>query len=199
MVEVSRPRFAAMAFEGAPDVARYFRRSRVTVRSTTLARESRVRKPAPARAWDGVLDHLVLLKPRVMSLVVFTGGRRLRACAGADGLDEAPRRRFRRWPEGQGPAARSTCGGTPISTPIWRGRRCARFRAAWCLRCRRWRSEFCSRSCRWPRLRSRSMCLAAALLVLTIAIYVPLYTMVLKRSTPHEHCHRRRRGGAAAR
>ena len=40
--------------------------------------------------------------------------------------------------------------------------------------------------------------LAAALLVLTIAIYMPLYTMVLKRSTPHEHCHRRRCGGAAA-
>jgi hypothetical protein len=27
MVEVSRPRFAAMAFEGAPNVARTFRRS----------------------------------------------------------------------------------------------------------------------------------------------------------------------------
>src|SRR6202044_3949108 len=74
MVEVSRPRLAAMAFEGALDVARYFRRSRVTVRSTTLAREDRVLKPTPARPWGGVVDHLVLLKPRVMSLVVFTGG-----------------------------------------------------------------------------------------------------------------------------
>ena len=73
MVEVSRPRFAATAFEGAPDVARYFRRSRVTVRSTTLAREGRVRNPAPVRTRGGVVDHLVLLKPRVMSLVVFTG------------------------------------------------------------------------------------------------------------------------------
>ena len=45
----------------------------MTVRSTTLAREDRVSKPASARAWEGVLDHLVLLKPRVMSLVVFTG------------------------------------------------------------------------------------------------------------------------------
>src|SRR5271163_32692 len=62
-----------MAFEGAPDVARYFRRSRVTVRSTTLAREGRVRNPAPVRTRGGVVDHLVLLKPRVMSLVVFTG------------------------------------------------------------------------------------------------------------------------------
>ena len=63
-----------MAFERRRDAARYFRRSKVTVRSTTVARKGRVdRSAAPARPWGGVVDHLVLLKPRVMSLVVFTG------------------------------------------------------------------------------------------------------------------------------
>ncbi len=45
----------------------------MSVRSTTVAPGASGLKPTSARAWDGVLDHLVLLKPRVMSLVVFTG------------------------------------------------------------------------------------------------------------------------------
>ena len=40
--------------------------------------------------------------------------------------------------------------------------------------------------------------LAAALLAFTIFFYVVIYTMWLKRSTPHEHRHRRRRRRAAA-
>src|SRR6202044_2618941 len=183
MVEVSRPRFAAMAFEGALDVARYFRRSRVTVRSTTLPREDRVLKPAPARAWDGVLDHLVLLKPRVMSLVVFTGAvgfalapaptdwmkliATLSAMAGGAGACGAlnmwwdadidanmARTAMRPIPRGVVPPLEALAIGILLSVVSVAG------------------------------LAIQVNVLAAALLTLTIAIYVPLYTMVLKRSTP---------------
>jgi protoheme IX farnesyltransferase len=183
MVEVSRPRFAAMAFEGALDVARYFRRSRVTVRSTTLAREDRVLKPTPARPWGGVVDHLVLLKPRVMSLVVFTGGvgfalapapidwmkllATLSAMAGGAGACGAlnmwwdadidanmARTAMRPIPRGVVPPLEALAIGILLSVVSV------------------------------AALAIEVNALAAALLALTIAIYVPLYTMVLKRSTP---------------
>src|SRR6202142_1734687 len=183
MVEVSRPRFAAMAFEGALDVARYFRRSRVTVRSTTLAREDRVLKPTPERPWGGGVDHLVLLKPRVMSLVVFTGAvgfalapasidwmrllATLSAMAGGAGACGAlnmwwdadidanmARTAMRPIPRGVVPPLEALAIGILLSIVSV------------------------------AALAIKVNALAAALLVLTIAIYVPLYPMVLKRSTP---------------
>src|ERR1700684_1570458 len=183
MVELSRPRFAAMAFEGALDVARYFRRSRVTVRSTTLAREDRVLKPTPARPWGGVVDHLVLLKQRVMSLVVFTGAvgfalvpapidwmrllATLSAMAGGAGACGAlnmwwdadidanmARTAMRPIPRGVVPPLEALAIGILLSVVSV------------------------------AALAIKVNALAAALLALTIAIYVPLYTMVLKRSTP---------------
>ena len=45
----------------------------MTVRSTTIGRKGVDRSASPARSRAGVVDHLVLLKPRVMSLVCFTG------------------------------------------------------------------------------------------------------------------------------
>ena len=174
---------AATAFEGASDLARYFRRSRVTVRSTTVPRESRVRSPAEARPWDGVLDHLVLLKPRVMSLVVFTGGvgfalapapmdwmkllATLSAMAGGAGACGAlnmwwdadidanmSRTAMRPIPRGVVPPLEALAIGILLSVVSV------------------------------AALAIKVNVLAAALLALTIAIYVPLYTMVLKRSTP---------------
>src|SRR5271165_6915681 len=46
---------------------------RVAARAAIFARKSREIDAAPLAARGGVVDHLVLLKPRVMSLVVFTG------------------------------------------------------------------------------------------------------------------------------
>src|ERR1700722_2387351 len=166
-----------------PYLARYFRRSRVTVRSTTLAREGRVLKPTPARPWGGVVDHLVLLKPRVMSLVVFTGAvgfalapgpidwmrllATLSAMAGGAGACGAlnmwwdadidanmARTAMRPIPRGVVPPLEALAIGILLSVVSV---------AALALKVNG---------------------LAAALLALTIAIYVPLYTMVLKRSTP---------------
>jgi heme o synthase len=155
----------------------------VTVRSTTIAREGRVLKPAPARAWDGVLDHLVLLKPRVMSLVVFTGAvgfalapapmdwmkllATLSAMAGGAGACGAlnmwwdadidanmSRTAMRPIPRGVVPPLQALAIGILLSVVSV------------------------------AALATKVNVLAATLLVLTIAIYVPLYTMVLKRSTP---------------
>src|SRR5271157_4923141 len=52
---------------------RAFRWSKVTVRLTRVAPRSGDRSASHPRRRGGVVDHLVLLKPRVMSLVVFTG------------------------------------------------------------------------------------------------------------------------------
>jgi protoheme IX farnesyltransferase len=155
----------------------------VTVRSTTIVREGRVLKPARARAWDGVLDHLVLLKPRVMSLVVFTGAvgfalapppmdwmkllATLSAMAGGAGACGAlnmwwdadidanmARTAMRPIPRGVVPPGEALAIGILLSIVSV------------------------------AALAIKANVLAAALLALTIAIYVPLYTMVLKRSTP---------------
>jgi protoheme IX farnesyltransferase len=155
----------------------------VTVRSTTVPRESRVRTPAQARPWDGVLDHLVLLKPRVMSLVVFTGGvgfalapapmdwmkllATLSAMAGGAGACGAlnmwwdadidanmARTAMRPIPRGVVPPLEALAIGILLSIVSV------------------------------AALAIKVNVLAATLLALTIAIYVPLYTMVLKRSTP---------------
>jgi protoheme IX farnesyltransferase len=155
----------------------------VTVPSTTIARENRVRSPGLAGAWDGVLDHLVLLKPRVMSLVVFTGAvgfalapapmdwmkllATLSAMAGGAGACGAlnmwwdadidanmARTAMRPIPRGVVPPLEALAIGILLSIVSV------------------------------AALAIKVNVLAAALLALTIAIYVPLYTMVLKRSTP---------------
>ncbi len=136
-----------------------------------------------ARLSGGVVDHLVLLKPRVMSLVVFTGGvgfvlapgaidwmrllatvSAMAAGAGACGalnmwwdadIDaKMARTAMRPIPRGVVPPAQALAIGVLLAIVSI---------AALGLQVN------------W---------LAAALLGLTIAIYIPLYTMVLKRSTP---------------
>ena len=147
----------------------------------TVARSASGRRVAPSRG--RVLDHLVLLKPRVMSLVVFTGGvgfalapghvdwmklvttlSAMAAGAGACGalnmwwdadIDaKMARTAMRPIPRGAVPAHEALGIGALLSIV----------------------SVFA--------LGMRVNWLAGGLLALTIAIYVPLYTMVLKRSTP---------------
>ena len=155
----------------------------LTVRLTTVARRSDDRSASPPRRWGGVVDHLVLLKPRVMSLVVFTGAvgfalapgpidwmkliAALSAMAGGAGACGAlnmwwdadidakmARTAMRPIPRGTVPPAEALAIGVLLAIVSV---------AALGI------------SVNW---------LSAALLALTIAIYVPLYTMVLKRSTP---------------
>jgi heme o synthase len=155
----------------------------VTVRSTAVVRKAREGSAAPAQARGGVVDHLVLLKPRVMSLVVFTGAvgfalspapmdwmkliaalSAMAAGAGACGalnmwwdadIDaNMARTAMRPIPRGVVPPLEALAIGILLAFVSVAG------------------------------LAIKVNLLAAALLALTIAIYVPLYTMVLKRSTP---------------
>ena len=165
----------------------------MTVRSITVARKGGERSPAPAWPRGGVVDHLVLLKPRVMSLVVFTGAvgfalapapidwmkllAALSSMAGGAGACGAlnmwwdadidanmARTAMRPIPRGVVPPLEALAIGILLSVVSVAG------------------------------LAIQVNVLAAALLTLTIAIYVPLYTMVLKRSTPlniiRRHCTR---------
>ncbi len=131
----------------------------------------------------GVVDHLVLLKPRVMSLVVFTGAvgfvlapghvdwlklvaalSAMAAGAGACGalnmwwdadIDaNMARTAMRPIPRGAVPARQALAIGVLLSIVSV------------------------------GALGMQVNWLASALLALTIAIYIPLYTMVLKRRTP---------------
>src|SRR6202046_1091291 len=161
----------------------HFRWSKVAVRLTTVARTSEDRSAAPSRRWGGVVDHLVLLKPRVMSLVVFTGAvgfalapgpidsmkllATLSAMAGGAGACGAlnmwwdagidahmARTAMRPIPRGVVPPLQALAIGILLSIVSV------------------------------AALAIKVNALAAALLVLTIALYVPVHTMVLKRSTP---------------
>ncbi|HLX98423.1 MAG TPA: heme o synthase [Roseiarcus sp.] len=156
---------------------------KVAVRSTSVAHKRRERSAAPARYDGGVVDHLILLKPRVMSLVVFTGAvgfalapppidwmkfiaalSAMAAGAGACGalnmwwdadIDaHMARTAMRPIPRGVVPPLEALAIGVLLSVVS---------------------VAFLAFEVNW---------LAALLLALTIAIYVPLYTMVLKRSTP---------------
>lgn len=155
----------------------------MTANSGTFARKSLARTSTRERARGGVADHLVLLKPRVMSLVVFTGavgfalapGRfdslkflatmsAIAAGAGACGalnmwwdadIDaNMSRTAMRPIPRGAVPARQALAIGALLSIVSVAG------------------------------LGVQVNWLSAALLALTIAIYIPLYTMVLKRRTP---------------
>jgi heme o synthase len=180
MVEVG-PRLGAIT--EAPRDGVLLRRSKVTVRSTAVARKGGNRGAAAPRSWDGVVDHLILLKPRVMSLVVFTGAvgfalapapidwmkllaalSAMAAGAGACGalnmwwdadIDaNMARTAMRPIPRGVVPPIEALAIGILLTVVSVAG------------------------------LAIKVNLLAAALLALTIAIYVPLYTMVLKRLTP---------------
>src|SRR5208282_4377778 len=162
---------------------RAFRWSKVTVRLTRIAHRSGDRSASHPRGRGGVVDHLVLLKPRVMSLVVFTGAvgfvlapapidwmkllaalSAIAAGAGACGalnmwwdadIDaKMARTAMRPIPRGVVPPAQALAIGVLLAIVSI---------AAMGLQVN------------WA---------AAGLLGLTIAIYIPLYTMVLKRSTP---------------
>jgi len=155
----------------------------VAVRSTSVAHKVRERSAGPARYEGGVVDHLILLKPRVMSLVVFTGAvgfalapapidwikfiaalSAMAAGAGACGalnmwwdadIDaNMARTAMRPIPRGVVPPLEALAIGVLLSVVS---------------------VAFLAVQVNW---------LSALLLALTIAIYVPLYTMVLKRSTP---------------
>jgi len=155
----------------------------VTGRSTAIARRGGERAAVGSRGWGGVVDHLVLLKPRVMSLVVFTGAvgfalapapfdwltflaamSAIAAGAGACGalnmwwdadIDaNMARTAMRPIPRGAVPPPQALAIGVLLSIVSV------------------------------GALALQVNGLSAALLALTIAIYIPLYTMVLKRRTP---------------
>ena len=155
----------------------------MTGRVSIIARRSDGLSAARERVRGGVVDHLVLLKPRVMSLVVFTGAvgfalapahidwlrlvatlSAMAAGAGACGalnmwwdadIDaNMARTAMRPIPRGAVPAREALAIGALLSIVSV------------------------------AALGVRVNWLAASLLALTIAIYIPLYTMVLKRRTP---------------
>ena len=154
----------------------------MTARLTAVARRGGERTAPRPRWWGGVVDHLVLLKPRVMSLVVFTGAvgfalapapfdwprflatiSSIAAGAGACGalnmwwdadIDaNMSRTAMRPIPRGVVPPLEALAIGVLLSVVSV------------------------------AALALKVNALSAALLALTIAIYVPLYTMVLKRWT----------------
>jgi heme o synthase len=155
----------------------------VTARVERIGRRNGRQSVARERPRGGVVDHLVLLKPRVMSLVVFTGGvgyalapghidwlkliatlAAMAAGAGACGalnmwwdadIDaNMSRTAMRPIPRGAVPPHQALAIGALLSVVSV------------------------------AALGMQVNWLAAALLALTIAIYIPLYTMVLKRRTP---------------
>ena len=155
----------------------------MTGRVSIIARRSDGRRAAGECVRGGVVDHLVLLKPRVMSLVVFTGAvgfalapgpidwikllatlSAMAAGAGACGalnmwwdadIDaNMARTAMRPIPRGAVPAREALATGLLLSIVSV------------------------------AALGVQVNWLAAALLALTIAIYIPFYTMYLKRRTP---------------
>ncbi len=155
----------------------------MTTRVGTIARRVERRADEPRAAKGGVVDHLVLLKPRVMSLVVFTGAvgfalapvpfhglamlatlSAMAAGAGACGalnmwwdadIDaKMARTAMRPIPRGTVPPNQALAIGLLLGVVSV------------------------------IALGVQVNWLASALLALTIAIYIPLYSMVLKRRTP---------------
>jgi len=155
----------------------------VTARLETLARRRAARTAEAAPPGRGVVDHFVLLKPRVMSLVCFTGGvgfalapvqfdwlrflatmSAMAAGAGACGA-------LNMWWDADIDANMSRTAMRPIprgAVPPREALAIGMLLAVVSI----------------GALALKVNGLAAALLALTIAIYIPLYTMVLKRLTP---------------
>ncbi|MBV9289332.1 MAG: protoheme IX farnesyltransferase [Hyphomicrobiales bacterium] len=131
----------------------------------------------------GVVDHLVLLKPRVMSLVVFTGavgfalapvpfdGMKLAETLTAIAAGAGACGALNMWWEADIDANMARTAMRPIP------RGAVRPRQALTIGVLLSAVSIAALAIEINRL-------AAALLALTIAIYVPLYTMVLKRRTP---------------
>ena len=148
----------------------------------TQAAQRRRRSREPSLA--GVEDYIALLKPRVMSLVVFTALVGLLVAPGArasgDRLHGAALHRGRRGRVGraQHVVRRRHRRGDDAHRAAGRSRRAASSRT------RRWRSARRSRSARCCVLGVLVNWFAAALLAFTIFFYVVVYTMWLKRSTP---------------
>ena len=155
----------------------------MTARLETLARRRAARTAEAAPPGRGVVDHFVLLKPRVMSLVCFTGGvgfalapvqfdwlrflatmSAMAAGAGACGA-------LNMWWDADIDANMSRTAMRPIprgAVPPREALAIGMLLAVVSI----------------GALALKVNGLAAALLALTIAIYIPLYTMVLKRLTP---------------
>ena len=128
-------------------------------------------------------DYFALLKPRVMSLVVFTA---------LVGLVVAP---VPLHPVealasilfialGQALRARSTCGGTPTSTLSCSAPSSAPFRRGGSRRARRWALGLGLSALSVMMLALAANLAAATLLAFTIFFYAVVYSMWLKRSTP---------------
>ena len=145
-------------------------------------RRPELRLAEPSLASVG--DYIALMKPRVMSLVVFTalvgpGGRARRAAS-----DDRPSPRCSASRSAPAPPARSTCGTTPTSTRIMTrtARRpvpMGRVQPGEALAFGLTLAGFAV-----VMLGLLVNVLAAALLAFTIFFYVVIYTIWLKRSTP---------------
>ena len=134
-------------------------------------------------ARGGVVDHLVLLKPRVMSLVVFTGavgfvlapGRvdwlKLVATLSAMGAGAGACGALNMWWDADIDAKMARTAMRPIPRGAVPPNQALAIGALLSI-------------VSVAALGLQVNWLASALLALTIAIYVPLYTMVLKRRTP---------------
>ena len=155
----------------------------MTGRVDTIARRGGERNGARQRPSGGVVDHLVLLKPRVMSLVVFTGAVgfllapgpvdwiRLLATLSAIAAGAGACGALNMWWDADIDANMSRTAMRPIprgAVPPNQALAIGALLAAVSV----------------AALGLQVNWLAAALLALTIAIYIPLYTMVLKRWTP---------------
>ena len=146
-----------------------------------VARNTGARRDARPRM--RVFDHLVLLKPRVMSLVVFTGavgfalapGRldwmKLVATLSAMAAGAGACGALNMWWDADIDAKMSRTAMRPIPRGAVPAREALAIGALLAV-------------VSVAALGMRVNWLAAGLLALTIAIYIPLYTMVLKRSTP---------------
>jgi protoheme IX farnesyltransferase len=164
-------------------MAHQYDEGNVTGRAETVARGDRDRSTLRERSRGGVVDHLVLLKPRVMSLVVFTGAvgfalapghidwLRLVATLSAMAAGAGACGALNMWWESDIDANMSRTAMRPIprgAVPRNQALAIGVLLSAVSV----------------AALGLQVNWLAAALLALTIAIYIPLYTMVLKRTTP---------------
>lgn len=153
--------------------------SRVGVRTVGI----RERAAGARGLLGGVADHLVLLKPRVMSLVVFTGavgyllapgpldGVKLLATLSAMAAGAGACGALNMWWDADIDSRMARTAMRPIPRGSVPPRQAL---AIGCL------LAVVSVIALWVRANA----LAASLLVLTIAVYIPLYTMALKRLTP---------------
>ena len=135
-------------------------------------------------AESSIGDFVALMKPRVMSLVVFTALTGMVLAPGQHPSRARPSSRCSASPSARAPRARSTCGTTPTSTRAWRAPRPAPSRAAASRR-----DEALSFGTVLAVFSVLTLGLlvnwtAGVLLAFTIAFYVFVYTMWLKRRTP---------------